>query len=76
MEDAAEYYETAGTSWQVFQDHNNFNDNPLVWFKQIPDADDDSSIHESGVTGQTLQTFYDCAANGTLPEVSYVVGPA
>lgn len=72
----AEYYEDAGTSWQVFQDADNFDDNQLVWFENFQNAKNDSSLYKRGVEGEPLQSFYDRAANGTLPEVSYIVGPA
>ena len=72
---AAEYYEDAGTSWQVFQDEDNFDDNPLAWFQQFQNAKQGSNLYEKGMKGQPLQSFYDRAAAGTLPEVSIIVGP-
>ncbi|KAJ6442212.1 non-hemolytic phospholipase C precursor [Purpureocillium lavendulum] len=69
---AAEHYEDAGVDWQVFQDADNFDDNPLAWFKQFQDAKKDSSLYNRGIKGQSLNTFYARAANGTLPEVSYI----
>lgn len=73
---SAEYYEKAGVSWQVFQDADNFDDNPFAWFKQFQDAKNGSSLHQRGIKGLPLNTFYEQAANGTLPEVSYIIGPA
>lgn len=73
---AAEYYEDAGVSWQVFQDADNFDDNPFAWFKQFQDAKSGTSFHQRGIKGLALNTFYEQAANGTLPEVSYIIGPA
>ncbi|GJN83034.1 hypothetical protein PLIIFM63780_006580 [Purpureocillium lilacinum] len=72
---AAEYYEDAGVSWQVFQDADNFDDNPFAWFKQFQDAPKGSSLYTRGMQGLPLNTFYEQAASGTLPEVSYIVGP-
>lgn len=73
---AAEHYENAGVSWQVYQDADNFDDNPFAWFKQFQDAPKGSSLHKRGIKGLSLDTFYAQAANGTLPELSYIVGPA
>ncbi|GJN81972.1 hypothetical protein PLIIFM63780_005508 [Purpureocillium lilacinum] len=73
---AAEYYEDAGVSWQVYQDADNFDDNPLAWFEQFQQAKKGSSLYEKGMKGRSLSTFYAQAANGTLPEISYIIGPA
>ncbi|PHH74029.1 hypothetical protein CDD80_3412 [Ophiocordyceps camponoti-rufipedis] len=72
---AAELYQEAGVSWQVYQDADNFDDNPFAWFKQFQDARKGSSLHSRGVKGLSLDVFYRQAANGTLPEISYIVGP-
>ncbi|KAJ6445259.1 non-hemolytic phospholipase C precursor [Purpureocillium lavendulum] len=71
----AEHYEDAGVSWQVFQDADNFDDNPFAWFKQFQDAPKGSSLYKRGIQGLSLNTFYEQAASGSLPEVSYIVGP-
>ncbi|KND91864.1 Non-hemolytic phospholipase C [Tolypocladium ophioglossoides CBS 100239] len=72
---SGEYYEDAGVSWQVFQDADNFDDNPYAWFKQFQDAKKDSPLYNKGIKGLPLSSFYEQAASGTLPEVSYIVGP-
>lgn len=71
-----EYYEEAGVSWQVFQDKDNFDDNPLAWFKQFQDAPSSSTLAQKGLAFLGLEAFYEAAANGTLPEISFIVGPA
>lgn len=75
---APEYYEDAGTTWQLYQDgtddYDNFDDNPLAWFKQFQDAKKGSNLSDKGMQGRKLQEFYDRAANGTLPEVSIIIG--
>ncbi|KAK0386804.1 hypothetical protein NLU13_6640 [Sarocladium strictum] len=73
---APEKLEAAGVSWSVYQDADNFDDNPLAWFAQFQNSKKGSSLNQKGFVGQTLDTFYAQAANGTLPEVSYIVGPA
>ncbi|PHH79460.1 hypothetical protein CDD82_2379 [Ophiocordyceps australis] len=72
---AGELYEAAGVSWQVFQDEDNFDDNPYAWFEQFQHSKSTSSLYRRGFKGLSLNTFYDLAANGSLPEVSYIVGP-
>lgn len=73
---AGEFYEDAGTTWQVYQDEDNFGDNPYAWFEQFQTAKKGSALYEKGLKGRSLDTFYAQAANGTLPEVSYIIGPA
>ncbi|KAK2616742.1 hypothetical protein QQS21_000354 [Conoideocrella luteorostrata] len=72
---AAEYYEDAGISWNVFQDADNYDDNPYAWFDQFRKATKGSPLYDHGMQGTSLASFYERAANGTLPAVSYVVGP-
>lgn len=70
-----EYYEAAGVSWQVYQNTDNFDDNPLAWFQQYQDAPESSPLVQKGIRFVGLDSFYEAAANGTLPEVSFIVGP-
>ncbi|KAK2612613.1 hypothetical protein QQS21_001385 [Conoideocrella luteorostrata] len=75
---APEYWEAAGTTWQVYQDgtgyDDNFDDNPLAWFQQFQKAKKGSNLFVKGMEGKKLQEFYDRAAKGTLPEVSIIIG--
>ncbi|KAJ9307133.1 hypothetical protein DTO217A2_3371 [Paecilomyces variotii] len=71
-----EFYEDAGVSWQVYQDTDNFDDNPLAWFSQYQTALPDTPLAKKGMSYVGLSSFYEAAANGTLPEVSFIVGPA
>jgi phospholipase C len=60
---------------QVYQDNDNFDDNPLAWFDQFQTASSTSALGSRGMSFLGLDKFYsDCAA-GTLPQVSYIVGP-
>ncbi|GJJ06185.1 hypothetical protein Clacol_000374 [Clathrus columnatus] len=70
-----EFLEEAGVTWQVYQDQDNFGDNPLAWFEQFQNAPANSSLAQKGLAFLGLQAFYDAAASGTLPQVSYIVGP-
>ncbi|GAB5592765.1 hypothetical protein Unana1_07665 [Umbelopsis nana] len=64
---------TAGVSWQVFQDNDNFDDDPLAWFKYWNDLSDGAE-KSKGLGFLGIKEFQDRAANGTLPQVSYIVG--
>lgn len=70
-----ELYEEAGVSWQVYQNTDNFDDNPLAWFQQYQDAPKSNPLVQKGIRFVGLDAFYAAAANGTLPEVSFIVGP-
>lgn len=70
-----EFYEEAGVSWHIYQDHNNFDDNPLAWFEQFQKAQNDSPLKAKGMSYVGLDAFYRDAASGSLPEVSFIVGP-
>ncbi|KAF3407297.1 Non-hemolytic phospholipase C [Talaromyces pinophilus] len=70
-----EVYERLNVSWQVWQNTDNFDDNPNAWFKQYQAAAPDSSLHIHGDSFQyTLDDFVATAAAGTLPQVSIIVG--
>ncbi|KFG83874.1 extracellular phospholipase C [Metarhizium anisopliae] len=70
-----EYLEDAGISWQVWQDFDNFEDNMLAYFKQYQDAPEGDALRENGISFPGLQAFYDACAEGSLPQVSWVIGP-
>ncbi|GJJ08151.1 hypothetical protein Clacol_002359 [Clathrus columnatus] len=71
----AEFYEEAGVSWQLYQGTDNFGDNPFAWFEQFQNAPANSTLAERAFAVLGLQAFYDAAANGTLPQISYIIGP-
>lgn len=62
-------------SWQVYQDRNNFDDNPLARFEQYQKAPADSPLTKKGMSFLGLNRFYSDAKEGKLPEVSFIVGP-
>ncbi|PGH00993.1 hypothetical protein AJ79_08057 [Helicocarpus griseus UAMH5409] len=70
-----EFYEAAGVSWQVYQGVDNYDDNPLAWFQQYQDAPPDSVLSRKGMAYLGLDNFYGAAAMGTLPQISFIVGP-
>ncbi|EEH23455.2 hypothetical protein PABG_05666 [Paracoccidioides brasiliensis Pb03] len=70
-----ELYEAAGVSWQVYQGVDNFDDNPLAWFEQFQNAPSRSPLSRKGMAYLGLDAFYKAAAVGSLPQVSFIVGP-
>ncbi|KAJ6191313.1 Phosphoesterase [Penicillium mononematosum] len=59
-----DFYEEAGVSWQLFQDTNNFDDNPLAWFQQFQSASKNSPLAKKGCRQRHIA------------EVSFIVGPS
>ena len=64
----------ASIPWQLYQDNDNFDDNALAWFKHWQDIPNGPEKNK-GTAFLGLQTFYEQAANGTLPAFSIIVGP-
>jgi phospholipase C len=61
----------------VYQDIDNFGDDLLIdSFAQYQNAPADSPLTIHGASYPGLQKFYDDAIAGTLPQVSWIVGPA
>lgn len=71
-----EHYSAANVSWQVYQDLDNFGDNPFDYFEQFQNAPEGSELQKRGEAYLGLEQFYKDAAAGTLPKVSYIIGPA
>lgn len=70
-----EYFEDVGISWQVYQDQDNFDDNPFQYFENYIDAPQGSPLAERGMARIGLDRFYADARAGNLPQVSFIVGP-
>ena len=71
----AEYLNDVGISWQVYQDTDNFDDNALAYFKQYQQAAKGSTLASRGMSFVGIDKFVSDAKAGTLPAVSYIVGP-
>ncbi|WP_178388413.1 phosphocholine-specific phospholipase C [Novacetimonas hansenii] len=86
-----EKLQAAGVSWRVYQEYDNFGDNPLASFAQFRNLDTKSwayrrarmvvrgsnaaNMHQS--EGRYLiRAFEHDVAHGTLPQVSWIVPPA
>lgn len=85
-----EALQKAGVYWKVYQEYDNFGDNPLASFSAFRDVDRQSWQYErtrkivAGSTAADMQTsegkhlitaFAQDVAAGTLPQVSWIVPP-
>ena len=86
----AERLQKAGVSWKVYQEHDNYGDNGLAYFKAFRGADADPALMDQGrgcVAGSTAENAKTSrgehlvaelakdAKDGTLPQVSWIVAP-
>ncbi|MCM2417984.1 phosphocholine-specific phospholipase C [Streptomyces sp. RKAG293] len=72
----AERLQSAGISWRVYQQQDNYDDNPLAWFKNFKSAATTSPLYVNGMQRRSADAFNQDVRNGTLPAVSWVVAPA
>ena len=86
----AERLQAAGVRWKVYQEHDNYGDNALAYFKAFRGIDRTSPLHARGrnwAAGSTpqnaktsrgehlVEAFARDIAAGTLPQVSWIVAP-
>jgi phospholipase C len=62
-------------SWRIYQQGDNFDDNPLAWFKQYQQAPSGSPLHQNGMLRRPASAFADDVAAGRLPQVSWITAP-
>ncbi|WP_433887514.1 phosphocholine-specific phospholipase C [Streptomyces sp. CA-111067] len=72
----AERLQAAGISWRVYQQQDNYDDNPLAWFTNFKKASSTSPLYVNGMQRRTAGAFAADVAAGTLPSVSWIVAPA
>ncbi|KAF3759903.1 putative hemolytic phospholipase C precursor [Cryphonectria parasitica EP155] len=75
----AEYYDAAGVDWGVFMNEYDYvTNNGLFYFDTFQNAPENSSLYQRGLAfsdQNSLDGFYSAAANGTLPEISWIFPP-
>lgn len=75
----AQYLDKAGIDWRSYQASYNWATNSgLFYFKAFQEAAKNSSLYQRGLAfdgDNSLDSFKAAAANGTLPEVSWVFPP-
>ncbi len=72
-----ERLQAAGVSWKVYQEADNFDDNPLAWFAQYKSAKPGNPLYDRGMATVTnlISAFQADVTQGKLPRVSWVVAP-
>jgi phospholipase C len=69
----AERLQSAGVSWKVYQQDDDYGCNLLEQFQAFHDAQPGSPLYERGVRPQAAGTFEDDARNDRLPAVSWII---
>ncbi len=74
----AERLQTAGISWKVYQQTDNFDDNALAWFANFKNASAGQPLYDRGMATvpDLVAAFQSDVSNNTLPQVSWIVAPA
>jgi phospholipase C len=72
-----EMLQDAGVSWRVYQEQDNFDDNPLAWFTQFQNAATSSPLYTKGMArvSSISSAIESDIAGGVFPTVSWVVAP-
>jgi phospholipase C len=72
-----EMLQDAGVSWRVYQEPDNFDDNPLAWFTQFKSASTSSPLYTNGMArvSSVSSAIASDITNGVFPTVSWVVAP-
>ncbi len=86
----AERLQTAGVSWKVYQEYDNYGDNSLPFFKNFRNLDRNGALYKRGrawAAGSTaanasasrgeylVEAFANDVRADTLPQVSWLVAP-
>jgi len=73
-----ERLQAAGISWKVYQQADNFDDNPLAWFARFRRSAPGDPLYDRGLAEvpDLVAAFAADVAAGTLPQVSWIVAPA
>jgi phospholipase C len=69
----AERLQTAGVSWKVYQQEDNYGCNMLENFAQFQNAKPGDPLYDNGMVRQPEGTFEDDARNDRLPAVSWII---
>lgn len=76
-ETMAETLERANISWKVYQELDNFDDNGFAWFENFINAKPGTPLFDKGLFRylDMVKEFEKDVANGTLPQVSWLIAP-
>ena len=72
-----ERLQSAGVSWKVYQEADNFDDNALAWFVQYRNAHPGSPLYDRGmaIVADLVSAFRADVTNNSLPAVSWLIAP-
>jgi phospholipase C len=70
-----ERLQARGISWRVYQQEDNFDDNPLAWFARYQAARPGDPLYENGMRRRPAGAFAADVAAGRLPQVSWIIAP-
>lgn len=71
----ADTLEENDIDWFVYQQRGNFGDNPFQWWTQFQNSNESDPMVQKGMSFVGMEGFYKQAKEGTLPPVSWVIGP-
>jgi phospholipase C len=73
-----ERLQAAGISWKVYQQTDNYDDNPLAWFAQFKQSAPGDPLYDRGMARveDLVAAFKADLRSGALPQVSWIVAPA
>jgi phospholipase C len=69
----AERLQSAGISWRVYREDDDYGCNMLTNFAAFSNAAPGTPLHENGLISRPAGTFEDDARNDRLPAVSWVI---
>ncbi|KAK9236532.1 phosphoesterase family-domain-containing protein [Lipomyces kononenkoae] len=69
-----ELLEAQNISWFVYRDSDSTNDDPMYYFDNYLNSPPDGPLAVKGLSYAGFPLFLAQAANGTLPEVSWIIG--
>lgn len=69
-----EQLENNNISWFVYRDADSTNDDPMFYFENYKNSNATDPLAAKGLTYAGFPLFLEQAANGTLPEVSWIIG--
>jgi phospholipase C len=71
-----ERLESAGISWRVYHDWDDYGCNVLKYFAQYQQAPTNSSLHQNAMVNRTFYELLWDIRTGNLPQVSWIIPPA
>jgi phospholipase C len=77
-ETMGEVLENAGVSWKVLMEADNFDDNGFAWFTSFIKSKPGDALYDKGMArvDDIIETLDADMKSGTLPQVTWIVGPA